>query len=60
LPHYSTLKSFADRSAVAEFADTMFAEITKECAADVKVMMVAVCLVLLDSVDVVPWGVLIH
>ncbi len=40
LPHYSTLKRFADRSAVAEIADAMFAEIIKECAPDAKEMAV--------------------
>ena len=40
LPHYSTLKKFADRSAVAEIADAMFAEIIKEFAPSVQEMAV--------------------
>lgn len=40
LPHYSTLKRFADRSAVAEIADAMFAEIVREFAPDTKEMAV--------------------
>lgn len=32
LPHYSTLKKLADRSAMAEIADAMFAEIVNEFA----------------------------
>lgn len=40
LPHYSTLKKFADRSAVAEIADAMFAEIIKEFSPPIKEMAV--------------------
>lgn len=40
LPHYSTLKRFGDRSAVAEIADAMFAEIIRESAPDPKEMAI--------------------
>ncbi len=40
LPHYSSSNALPIRSAVAEIADAMFAEIIKECAPDAKEMAV--------------------